>query len=131
MTAKELIKYMLVPAAIVGVIVQNVGKSLPAFTLGETITIFMGIALCLGWVVYLNEVDRRAAIAEAKAKADADYARLCREFAADLEALQQSPVWDEIAQYYWARNFDKIMSWRDDITGAGDDKEENVWTNED
>lgn len=124
MSAKELIRYMLVPAIVVGVIVQNIGKNLPVFSLGETISIFMGIALAAGYVAYLHEVERASALAEARAKAEAEYERLSKQFAANIAALEETPVWDEAAQYYWERNFQKIQEWREQI---GQEKEEDRW----
>ena len=119
MTARELIKFMLVPAFIAAVLAENLGYVYRAFSGGEAIAITAMIASFFGYLAYLNETRRRARLAEAKARAIEEYER----HKADMMLQTQA---DENL-YQWERHFSEIMSWRDQITGCGVTKEVSPW----
>lgn len=119
MTAAELIRFILAPSCIAATIAHNLGFAFKAFSQGETIAIIGMIAGFVGYLAYTYEVDRRARLAEAKERAIAEAERLRREYEQQLMADEN--------QYLFIRNFHEIMSWRDQITGAGPAKEVSPW----
>lgn len=119
MSVKEFIRFLLAPGFIAGTLVQNTDFSFRSFNHGETVWIIAMIAAFIGYMAYLYEVDRLERLAEMKAEALKEAERLRKEHEAWLVSEEN--------RYRWERDFDKIMSWRDQITGCGNLREVSPW----
>lgn len=113
----EIIDYMLFPAvlafALVFIIATKIGtKTLLPGELAGAAAMFTAFVGFFRWDIYMETL-RNAKAAKIEAMAKAAVA------AAEAQKQRQEKAMQEKAEYFWARNFEKVMSYSDDF--------EEVW----